>query len=273
MIRDYLRNRFGQLSKPTGNRQTASADLFKKTYGAIKPARIGPADSAMSLLGPKDERNILYPLFETKGIQFPYTPDVTFGGQAEYQDFHFTHSNYAYHNFSKSMPSEIQVQGTFTCQTNEEGKYLLATLRFLRAMSMMEFGFASAYREDNRAGTPPPVLRFNYLGEYMFSNVPVIINNFSFTLPRDVDYVGVRYRGGIGFAADPTEIMERAASKGGQAFSRDQIIGGPDAPISHVPTRMDLMVTLKVQQNPNKVRTEFDLETFRQGGLVKKGFV
>lgn len=273
MIKNILQNAFGKKITPDRS-QRKTADLFKNNpQPSIKPCRIGPADTAIeAVLGEKAPHNILYPLFETRGIQFPYTPDVTFGGQAEYQDFHFTHSNTPYHNFTKSMPAEISVQGTFTAQTNDEGRYLIATLMFLHSMTKMEFGFTAAYA--GRAGMPPPVLRFNYLGEYMFSNIPVIITNFSYTLPRDVDYVGIRYPSGIGLGESPDS--KSVTDKFGKGFStgidRSMILNWQH-PATQVPTKMELSVTMKVQQNPRKVRREFDLETFKKGGLIKKGFI
>jgi hypothetical protein len=269
MLKDFLKNPLGRIVGRSDNNQRRAADYFTQKNAEAKPARLGPSNDAMdAILGNREKTNILWPLFATKGIQFPYTPDIVFGGQAEYQDFHFTHSNFAYQQYNKSMPLEIQVSGTFTCQTNDEGRYLIAALRFLRSMTMMEFGTIS----PQKAGTPPPVLRFNYLGEYMFSNVPVVVSNFSFTLPRDVDYVGIRYPGGMDLRADANDQMNENPLKGAKP-KRPLIIGGPDQPITYMPTRMELTVQLKVQQNPKHVREQFDLDLFKRGGLIKKGFI
>lgn len=269
MLKDFLKNPWGRVVGRSDDNQLQAAEYFTSKTADQKPARIGPTNESMdAVLGHREERNILWPLFATKGIQFPYTPDITFGRQAEYQDFHFTHSNNAYHQYNKSMPTEIQVTGTFTCQTNDEGRYLIATLQFLRAMTMIEFGTIS----PQKAGTPPPVLRFNYLGEYMFSNIPVVISAFSYTLPRDVDYVGIRYPGGIGLREDANKYMDENVLKG-TAYVRPPVIGGKDVPVTYVPTRMELTVQLKVQQNPKHVREEFDLDLFKRGGLIKKGFI
>lgn len=261
------------------DRQQKVAESFKNRGGA-KPCRLGPADRKdvlEALLGPDDPENLLHPLWPTKGIQFPYQPDVTFGGSAEYQDFHFTHSNYPHYQYAKSMPQEIQISGPFTCQTNNEGRYLVATLQFLRAMSMNEFGTQA--RDKGIAGTPPPVLRFNYLGEYMFSNVPVVITNFAYTLPRDVDYVGIQYNTRALFGGE-LRVAENAdmwyGGKGGKGTAlngRMPVIGGPSRPITYVPTKMELTVTLKVQHNTRRIRQEFDVDKFKTGILAKKGFV
>lgn len=271
MFKNPLRNVFGRVVDVPDQDQRIDADLFTN-QGMNKPARIGPSAAAMdTLLGMRETNNLLYPLFATKGIQFPYTPDITFGSTAEYQDFHFTHSNTPYQQFAKSLPAEIQVTGTFTCQTNDEGRYLIAALRFLRSMTMMEFGVQAA--RNQKAGTPPPVLRFNYLGEYMFSNIPVVVSNFSYMLMRDVDYIGIRVPGMTGTPGSPEQYqLDNAKSKGSDP-GRPPNFGGKDLPVTYVPTKIDLTVLLKVQQNPSHLRKEFDLDKYKQGGLIKKGFI
>jgi hypothetical protein len=259
-----------------------------------KRARIGPAPGAMkALLGTAgDCDSILEPLIATKGVVFPYTPDVTFGGSANYSSWHFTHSNYQQFQYQNSQPSEIQITGTFTAQTNEEARYMLAALTFLRAATMIDFGNAAVIREN--AGTPPPVLRFNYLGQQMFKNVPVIVQNFSYILERDVDYVEVTLPGnsspsartsGAGGAAPSadgggffTKLAKAAFSSfgfgggsgGGAGAGSSQTID--ESLRTWVPTQLTLTVLLGIQHNPKNIRDSFDLEKFARGELLNKGF-
>lgn len=233
-----------------------------------KRARLGPAPGAVkALLGEgSDCQNILQPLVKTKGIIFPYTPDVTFGGSANYASWHFTHSNYQQYQYQNSTPSEIQITGTFTAQTNEEARYLVGTLAFLRSSTMIDFGNEAVKR--NTAGTPPPVLRFNYLGQRMFNNVPVIVQNFSYILERDVDYVEVTF---------PGTTSEGLRGSGATGTLRTDGTG-PQIPLldqnlrTWVPTQLTLTVMLGIQQNPKNVRDNFDLDAFRRGDLINKGF-
>jgi hypothetical protein len=206
-------------------------------------ARLGPASKTIAgkteVLGPAYcDENILAPLWKTRGVVWPYTPDIMFGASAEYNNFHFTHSNYPYQNYVKSMPAEITVVGMFTAQTVSEARYVLAVIHFLRAMTMIEFGDEAA--KAGRAGTPPPVLRFNYMGDHQFNNVPVVVSTVNYQLERDIDYVSVP---------------------------------GPNNTTSYVPTSLNMTVTLLVQQNPSKVRKEFDLAKFKTGDLLSKGFL
>jgi len=229
-------------------------------FTTSKRARLGPTRQAMfEVLGAKDCGNLLEPLWETKGMVWPYTPDVAAGGAASYSSMHFTHSNYQFWNFQNSMPQDLQVTGTFTAQTNEEGRYMIAVLRFLRAASMMEFGIPAAQR--GTAGTPPPVLRFNYLGAHMFNNVPVVVSNYSFMLERAVDYVEVQmpFNGSAGLAG---------------AFN-DALFGDflqTEGNRTYVPTSLQLTTSLLIQQNPRNVRENFDLNAFKRGDLINRGF-
>ena len=230
-------------------------------HTTTKRARLGPTRaSTINVLGANTCSNLLQPLHETKGMIWPYTPNVTFGGMANYNSFDFVHSNYQYWNFRNSQPIDIQVTGTFTAQTNEEGRYLIAVLRFLRSATMMEFGIPAAQR--GTAGTPPPVLRFNYLGNHMFNNVPVVVSNFSFTLERDVDYVEVQLPDGAGQglagAFNDALFGSVLTKSGNQTF---------------VPTKLEMMTTLLIQQNTRNVRENFDVGAFRSCNLINNGFL
>lgn len=233
-------------------------------FTTTKRARLGPAPGAMNaVLGdPNDDpdcKDILHPLRATKGIIFPYTPDINFGGVANYTNFHFTHSNYQQWQFQNSAPSEFQITGQFTAQTNEEGRYMLAVFKFLRASTMLEFGTQAASRKV--AGTPPPVLRFNYMGQHMFNNVPVVLQNFNYLLERDVDYVEIKLPGRS--TNITTEVVDSVFGSVIQARGNQ----------TYVPTRVNITIMLGVQPNPLDVRDNFDLDKFKKGDLINKGFI
>lgn len=231
-----------------------------------KRARLGPAAGAMkTILGdPTDCDNLLRPLIATKGMIFPYTPMVNFGGMANYSNWHFTHSNYQQYQYQNSTPSEFQISGTFTAQTNDEALYLLAVLTFLRASTMMDYGLAAVRRDT--AGTPPPVLRFNYLGAHMFNNVPVVLQTFNYVLEDTVDYIEVMLPGTNNNIQSTGAFQKVAGAVGGLLeITNDRR--------TYLPTRMTIAVVLMVQQNPRKTRDEFDLEKFKSGSLIGKGFI
>lgn len=203
---------------------------------------------ALTILGPRDPSNILYPLYATGGVLFPYTPQVSTGAVAEYDQQPFTHSIYGYNNYIRSYPRPISITAGFTAQTNDEALYLLAVLHFFRAVTKSYFG-VTPY---NRAGTPPPVLLFNYLGEYQFNNVPVVVKFFDYTFDANIDYVPVS-TSGVGTNVD----LPRESSDG----------------YTYVPTFINVSIELDVQYIPIQLRNEFNLDDFRAGKLVGKGYI
>jgi hypothetical protein len=55
-------------------------------------------------------------------------------------------------------------------------------IHLLKALTKMHTG------DDEFAGSPPPVCRLNAYGNFMLSNVPVVISSFKHELPDGVDY-------------------------------------------------------------------------------------
>lgn len=185
------------------------------------------------VFGPNSTDNVLYPLANAKRLTFPYTPTVQAGNTAEYNDYAYTQSAYKYPSFVKSYPKEILVSGDFTAQTIPEARYVLAVMHFFKSVTKPYFGAT-----NQRAGTPPPVLLFNYLGQYQFNNVPVIVKDYSFTLEPNIDYVYI------------------------EDFD------------SYVPTKLNISIALDTYYNPKKLRDNFDLDLFRQGKLlIGKGYI
>lgn len=124
------------------------------------------------------------------GVIFPYNPTISVSHVARYGNQSYTHSNYPAYFYEGSEVSEIAVDGEFTCQTQEEAKYLLAAVYFFRACTKMWFG------KSPRAGTPPPIVFLDGYGEHYFPHVPCVVKQFSHTLPTEVDYIATDNAGG-----------------------------------------------------------------------------
>ena len=218
-------------------------------------ARLQPKNinRAGDILGEREESNILYPLYSTNGVLFPYTPSITTGFTAEYDPTPFVHTNYNYNAYVRSYPKDISITADFTAQTNDEALYLLAVMHFFRSVTKSYFG-VNPY---NKAGTPPPVLLFSYLGEYQFNRVPVIVKAFDYTLPADIDYVPVNTTDSSLYSAGFGVNMSRTNGDG----------------YTYVPTLLSVSVTLDTQYVPIKLRNEFNLDKFRSGKLMDKGFL
>ncbi len=218
-------------------------------------ARLQPKDinQAQYVLGPMSDDNILRPLYSTNGVLFPYTPSVTTGSVAEYDQTSFVHTNYSYNAYVRSTPKPISISAEFTAQTNDEALYLLSVLHFFRSVTKMYFG-VTPY---NRAGTPPPILKFNYLGEYQFNNVPVVVKSFDYTYESTVDYVPVNTASKKSYSAD-IGVNLPINSSGGYTY---------------VPTHLTVSIDLDTQYIPIQLRNDFNLDEFRRGKLVGKGFI
>jgi hypothetical protein len=218
-------------------------------------ARLQPKNpnEATSILGPKDSKNLLYPLHSTNGVMFPYTPEISTGGVSEYDSVPYVHSNYVFNSYIRSFPKSISIKGEFTAQSNDEALYLLAVIHFLRTVTKNYFGI----KPYEKAGTPPPVLQFNYLGDYQFNNVPVVVKSFDYSYPNNIDYVPVNTTGKDRFS-DNIKVKLPATNATGYTW---------------VPAKMDITMELETQYLPIKLRNEFNLDEFRKGTLLGKGFI
>lgn len=216
----------------------------------LQPKNINKAES---ILGPRDNSNILFPLYQTGGVLFPYTPSITTGSVAEYDNTPFIHTNYNYNAYIRSYPKPIGITAEFTAQSNDEALYLLAVIHFFRSVTKSYFG-VDPYA---KAGTPPPTLIFNYLGEYQFNNVPVIIKYFDYTYEANIDYV-------------PVDTVQN------QLYSSSIGVNLPaanSAGYTWVPTHLTVNLELETQYIPIKVRDGFNLDKFRSGSLYNQGYI
>jgi hypothetical protein len=231
------------------NKQYRRFLMPQQDYRArIQPKNINRAET---VLGIKDPSNILFPLYQTNGVLFPYTPTVTTGSVTEYDNTPFIHSNYGYNSYVRSYPKTISISAEFTAQSNDEALYLLAVMHFFRSITKSYFGV----EPYNRAGTPPPTLLFNYLGEYQFNNVPVVIKSFDYVLPGNINYVAVD-TGNINLYTPTFGVSLTRGNYGG---------------FSYVPTHLAVQIELDTQYIPINLRNDFNLDKFRSGELMRDG--
>lgn len=218
-------------------------------------ARLQPKNirNARDILGEEKDSNILYPLYSTQGVIFPYTPTIVTGYAAEYAASEFVHTNYNYNSYVRSYPKDITITAEFTAQTNDEALYLLAVMHFFRSVTKSYFG-VTPY---SKAGTPPPVLLFSYMGEHQFNRVPVVVKSFDYTLPSDVDYVSVN-----------TTDVSLYTTGFGVKLPRSNSSG-----YTQVPVLLTVSVVLDTQYSPIRTRNEFNLDLFRSGHLMDRGFL
>lgn len=154
--------------------------------GADNRARLSLSPGSGNLFYKDPSNQIMSPLRNTDGVLFPYTPTITVSHAAQYENIHPTHTNYMQHSYSKSGIDSLTITCDITANTQFEARYVLAIITFFRSVTKSFFG------QDQLAGTPPPVLRFNAHGQHMFSNLPVVVSNYTTDFPADQDYIQIQ---------------------------------------------------------------------------------
>ena len=227
----------------------------------------------------------------TDGVIFPYTPTVTTTYSAQYEQYDLIHSNYRGIFYKNSRVGDIQVRGTFTAQNTTEANYLLAVIHFFRSATKMFYG------QDVERGTPPPICLLNGFGGYQFSNHPVVISSFNYTLPNDVDYIRTTNPNNFGLNLNNRYNPAGASLPAGGSLAGlnrllNAIPGGlkkgalptvpapntvvgsvtNNTPSSYVPTKMEIDITLIPVQSRSQVSQQFSLKGFANGDLLKGGF-
>ena len=196
------------------------------------------------------QSDLLSPLIESgERMIFPFTPSVIFSHSASYSSMQPVHTNYPFYNYQNSAVDAITVSGDFFIETNDDAEYWVAAVTFLRTLTKMFYG-------DNgpNTGNPPPIVKFNGYGEYVFKNVPCVVTSFNVDLPQDVDYIKTNLSGATSIGAD------RA--------------GSPDGtPGTWVPAQSLMAVTLQPIYSRLHVE-QFSLSDFVSGNLIStRGFI
>ena len=161
-------------------------------------------------------------------FHFPYTPNVTSIGSANYSSYDMTHSNFQQRAFDMAANTELTLTAPIVIENEEQARHILKAMNFFRGAMKMNFG-----KEDPNKGLPPPVLRFFAHGVY--TNVPVLVRDFTYNLDADVDYIEV-----------------------------DDF---------RLPVMSTFVMSLTSTYSPKNVRDNFTLDTYLSGGLRGNGYV
>lgn len=236
-----------------------------------------------------DNPGILKPLKETAGVIFPYTPTVSVAYSARYDTQSPTHSNYNIHNYQGSSVDQVTISGDFTAQDVNDANYMLAVIHFFRSATKMFYG------QDTlpARGTPPPLLYLSGYGAYQFDNHPMVLTNFAYSLPTDVDYVNAYPNGTTnsltGVPLDPLLPAKLPTpSKGLFATAMDRLLGAGLPPgaktqtgqvfmnkpsanseVTRVPTKINISLTLQPIITRNAISNKFSLEKYANGSLLR----
>lgn len=233
-------------------------------------------------------------LSKSCGLIFPYTPNISVSHSVNYDSTDITHSNLRLLHYKNTPPPTYQIEATFTADTRENALHMLSALWFLRAVTKCDFGErGNVANSNNVAGMPPPILYLNGYNQIM-DNIPVVVKSFSYSLPKDKDYVSL----GINLDSSALAYSDRklysdvngnfidnydgnaSGSEGmkylnGIANSIKELQSEATSMVSNrynawyfnnwLPTEMIFTIQLEVQPNMLKNKKQFDLNYYKMG--------
>ena len=149
---------------------------------------------------------------------------------------------------------------------------------------------------DPIAGTPPPLCYLSGYGQYQFSNHPVLVSSFTYSLPNEVDYI----RTGIGSAWSGTSItsvipqtLTKTSTASAIRLALSNLFSGgkskgavfttpsnststqsltTDETLSYVPTKMQITITLLPIITRANISKNFSVKDYASGKLLKGGY-
>lgn len=229
----------------SGNMSTGT-EVATKTYsiGAWRPTDTSDWRVRLGVPPiPGFNNDILKPLQDSNSAMvWPVTPQITMGHTANYGTMVPMHSNYAFQLYQSSQIDDITISGNFPVENESDGRYWVAAVHFLRTATKMFYGETSSL-----AGAPPPVLRLNGYGDFVFKDIPVVVKSFTMDLPNGVDYIRVPLSG-----------------------TPDSSIQTTSGNIAYAPTLSSISVTLGVTYSRDSVR-QFSLDKFVKGDYITQG--
>lgn len=245
--------------------------------------RISLAPGAKYFYGDSSNK-LLAPLQATGGVVFPYTPTISVSYNAKYDTQTLTHTNYAAHTYAGSSVDGVSITAEFTAQDVNEANYMLAVIHFFRSATKMFYG----NDQTPARGTPPPLLYLSGYGQYQFDNHPMVLTNFTYSSPVDVDYINA-YPGGTTetvFGVTLAPYLKPTPPKPTPMQSGlDRLLGsglkpGATAPppvfanppkdlITRVPTRISISLSFLPIVTRRAVVNGFSLEKYANGSLLQ----
>lgn len=235
--------------------------------------RLTLAPGADGYLYKASDPGILRPLIATKGIIFPYTPQVNVTYTANYDPTNLTHSNYKILQYQSSAIENVQITGDFTAQDTYEANYLLAVIHFLRSCTKMFYG----QDEKPKLGTPPPMLFLKGFGAFQFDQHPLVVTTFTYTLPSDVDYIRASSTTTLSGVnkdtnnqSNPNSRLPPNVTAGGNptptVFSNPQ--SGTTEP-TYVPTKLQIQISCMPVVSRKDISDRFSFRDYANGRLLR----
>jgi hypothetical protein len=260
------------------NTQSTATNQDAQSFNKAKDwrVRISLAPGANYLYKgiPRANAGILAPLQDTDGVIFPYTPNISVSYVAGYDASELIHSNYKVQQYKGSSVDNVTITGDFTAQDTNEANYLLAVIHFFRSVTKMFYG----QDENPKNGVPPPLCYLTGFGAYQFDNHPMVITNFTYNTPTDVDYIRAGSQTnnpgqnvGSQLTVNSTIQLQRLTQSGlliqPPNFSTPNVLINSDA--TYVPTKVQITVTATPIVSRNDISNNFSLAKYATGALLR----
>jgi len=149
---------------------------------------------------------------------------------------------------------------------------------FFRSATKMFYG-------GENAGNPPPILYLDGYGDFHLPHVPVVVKNFSHSMPNNVDYIETKVSpslvteissfGGdtvitptntVGFGLASAENIAAATARANPSESRTVSSKGSSA---RIPTKSTINLQVQPVYSRNNISNKFTWEDFSKGNLLK----
>lgn len=240
-------------------------------------ARLSLAPNANYLYKvPKGQAGILEPLQSTDGVIFPYTPGISVTYSAGYDASELIHSNYKVYQYKGSSVDTVSINADFTAQDTNEANYLLAVIHFFRSVTKMFYG----QDQNPNNGVPPPLCYLSGFGAYTFDAHPLVVTNFTYTTPTEVDYiragsqtnqpgVNVALQNNIVNSFVPSVLrtaINGLAPKIPNFSTQNSLI---NSNATYVPTKIQLQITCIPIVTRNDISNKFSLKEYATGALLR----
>lgn len=232
--------------------------------------RISLATAADYFYNSQDQEGILKPLAATDGVIFPYTPTISVGYTAQYQQESLTHTNYKTTQYTSSSVDNITIACDFTAQDTYEANYLLATIHFFRSLTKMWYG-----RDENpRRGTPPPLVYLHGYGDFQFNKHPMAVTGFTYSLPNDVDYIKcdtTSFQAGQPLFTNKRSSSPQARNAPTELIRNSNVVSFKTTQVqpTWVPTKIGLSITCIPVVSRYDVSNNFSLKDYASGALLR----
>lgn len=245
--------------------------------------RLHLAQNANYLYNVANSGDVLFPLKDTEGVIFPYTPSINVQYAATYSPAEVVHSNYKVFQYKGSSVDTVTIGCEFTAQDNSEANYLLAVIHFFRSVTKMFYGLD----QNPNPGVPPPLCYLSGLGQFQFNNHALVVTGFTYDLPTDVDYIRAgspttiagtplnSFRPNYGIADSvKTRTSTNRVPIGGRPFTPmfQKSTYLSNSSVTYVPTKMKMSIVCSPVVSRNQVSNKFSLKDYATGKLLKGGF-